>query len=321
MKHTKLLFEHRLTVLGHQLTEAALQKSPAVWLHENGGRTSVFYLEGMCRMLGAAHNDERFAKLNDKFKRLEDALGAFDYYDAWLKEFNANPQISDDVGMLCDHERDLAELKLNGLLKQEGWLPNKGQRLLKIKKQLKKIDWQSDKDFVKHARQFYQKNIEKLTQQLGQPMTDIEAHVHELRRDVRWLSIYPQAFKGFFALETARVTAKKFDKYLSAEVVNSPFNQLTQVSDIEPLLFHQNHFVAMSWLIAALGLLKDQGLRLEELSYALQTVEGLTDEEADAKAQSILGSGQASQAQLLSAAQSVAKTFKADAILSGLLVR
>lgn len=319
MKNIKTLFKHRLSVLSHQLLAAEQQKSPAMWLYQNDARTSLFYLEAMCRVLGAAGNAKRFDKLKAQFKMLEDALGELDYYDAWWHEFSANKAISADVLMAIDHQRDLAELRLNGLLKKEAWLLSKSTRVTKIKKQIKKINWPSDTDFVAHAHDFYQHTIADINAHLAKPLVDIEADVHELRRDVRWLSIYPQAFKGFFSLKPARVTYQKFGKYLSAEVVNSPFNRLQAADDVVPLLLNQNNFYAMSWLIATLGTIKDQGLRLELLTHALQTVEGLPDDAAQSKALELLGQQQATHVQLISAANFVAQKIKRDAVLSGLL--
>lgn len=319
MKNIQALFEHRLTVLGNQLLEAELQKSPAMWLYENDARTRLFYLEAMCRMLGAAGSAKRFGKLKARFKALEDALGELDYYDAWWHEFSVNKAISADVLMAIDHQRDLAELRLNGLLKKEGWLLNRNTRVAKIKKQLKKIKWPNDTDFVAHAQGFYRDTIADINVQLAKPMVDIEADVHELRRDVRWLSIYPQAFKGFFCLKPARVTYQKFAKYLSDDVVNSPFNRLEAADDIVPMLLNQNNFYAMSWLIAVLGTIKDQGQSLELLTHALQTVAGLPDDVAQAKALELLGQQQATHAELIAAANFVAQKIKRDAVLSGLL--
>ena len=77
-----------------------------------------------------------------------------------------------------------------------------------------------------------------------------------------------------------------------------------------------NAFYAMSWLIDALGTLKDQGLRLLELSKVWGEIEGVDAQEL---ALAALGREQASQAEILSAARIVVAQVKRDLVLKSLL--
>lgn len=318
MKHTKALFFERLDHLQSQLKQASLQGSPALWLYQNDGRTTTFYLEAMSRLLASMTDRKRFDKFKTQFKSLEDALGLLDFYDAWLKEFSANANISADVCMLMEHQRDLAELKLNSLLSKEGWLGRSSKRIANIQAKAKKVDWPSDIAFAKHAQAFYQKATQTLTEELDGSFEDIEADVHELRRNVRWLSIYPQAFTGFFKLEE-QAHQTSFDKYLTPQIVNSPFNQLKEVVGVRPVVLSREHFLAMSWLIDALGKIKDQGLRLETLTDALQKVEGLEHDAAVNAALAALGRQQATIEELLDAVREIAPVVKADQVFTGLV--
>ncbi|TDR30975.1 hypothetical protein [Hydromonas duriensis] len=324
MKNTKALFNDHLSALDNLLTQAHLQDDPALWLYQNNARTVLFYLEGMCRALAQFHDSKRFNKLTERFKTLEDALGQIDYFDAFVKEFSANPTIPADVVEHLTQERQMALLALNGALQKEGWIGESARRIKKIRKgkKTKSINWLSDEELVLALRHLYEQKIADITLALTQSFKSIENDLHELRRQVRWLSIYPQAFKGYITLaQPRRIVAKKFDKYLTDDIVHSPFNQLPQSDNItSPLQLNQNNFYAMSWFIAATGLLKDQGLRLDALTHSIHITQKVAPETAQSQAMLMLGSQQASTDEVLSAAQIIAKQLKMDAIFTGLVV-
>ncbi|MEO6655229.1 MAG: hypothetical protein ABIO36_04035, partial [Pyrinomonadaceae bacterium] len=95
----------------------------------------------------------------------------------------------------------------------------------------------------------------------------LESQVHELRRKLRWLSIYPQALQGCIQLTINASNDKNVAKYLTSEIVNSPFNKMPAPGTNRYLLmFNKYYFLALSWMIAELGKLKDQGLRIVVLN-------------------------------------------------------
>ena len=55
---------------------------------------------------------------------------------------------------------------------------------------------------------------------------NVEEDVHELRRKLRWLSIYPQALQGFIQYSKDKKTELHLKKYLTKQIVNSPYNKL-----------------------------------------------------------------------------------------------
>lgn len=321
MKHVKILFKQHLTNLENLLTKSSQQKSPAVWLVNNNARTQLFYLESIARLLSNFDNKKSWHKLNELFKSLEDALGAIDHFNQLTQDFKKNSKIPKKILISLHEQKKLAEFKVNALLQKQGWISKKEKNQLnQIKAISKKINWPSDILFKKNLRHFYIKQIKLIQKNLKNPLTDIESGIHELRRDVRWLSIYPQAFKGFLLLKPENSTSHRFDKYLTKEIINSPFNQLNQVDGItKTLLLNQPNFYAMSWLIAALGQLKDQGLKLEVLTKEWVNIEGVKDEQANVLSLKALGTKQASQKELLSAANFIVKHINRDGVLSGLL--
>ena len=321
MKHSKVLFKHHLTVWQHLLLEAAQQPDAATALLAGNARTTLFYLEAITRLLNAVHEQKKMGKLNERFKLLEDSLGDMDHYAALIEAFASNPKIPAEVVAHLVLKLQKATAQTNALLVEQGWMGNKARRMARTKDAVKELDWLTDAGFKAKVHAYYQEQMVKTIEALQQPMTEIEAGVHELRRDVRWLSIYPQAFKGFFVLKPARMVAQKWQKYLTPEIVSSPFNRLTRVDDMtEVIELNQNNFYAMSWLIAALGTLKDQGLALLELSQAWAEVQMLVPAEAHQLALDALGAAQANEQELLSAANQIALQVKKDRLFEGLLV-
>lgn len=316
MKNVKILFKHHLSVWSNLLIEAQTHGNAAEFLLANNARTTVFYLEAITRLLAAVHDKKTFAKLKERFKLLEDSFGVMDYYQGLITDFSSNPKIPTALVDALKEQQNTAVFKTNALLIEQGWLGKNAVRLNKIKQLSKKIDWLDDEKFNSVLYEFYQNDIEKITQQLSAPLNEIEADVHELRRDLRWLSIYPQAFKGFVVLKPARITAAKWNKYLTPKIINSPFNQLARADDITPIEMNANAFYALSWLIDALGTLKDQGLRLLALTQVWHEIDAAN---AESLALAALGREQANQAEILSAARIVVAQVKRDLVLKSLL--
>ena len=330
MKNTQQLFVHYTTVWTRLLQQAAGSPDPATYLLEHDARTPLFYLEGMSRVLMSAQKDKKMASLNAQFKALEDGLGVMDYYAGLLKDFKQIKQLTEFQQNLETH-RTIASAQMNSLLEHYGWLENfdttatdgaqaQSDRLKKIQKMYKKIDWLSDKKMRKALKQHYKDALSELKQQIKRPLKEVERDMHELRRDVRWLSIYPQAFKGFINLAPSEPMPESFAKYATDDIVKSPFNQLPQVEGMTHILYLNTHaYYAMSWLIAELGALKDQGLRLLALTDGLIEHKKLSSSQANQAAVMIIGNDQLGVDKLLAKAQEIANQIRQDKVFSQLL--
>ena len=329
MKHVKQLFVHYTTLWVRLLQQAAGTTDPASYLLAHDARTPLFYLEGMTRVLMNVHDKKKLSALNEQFKALEDGLGAMDYYSGLLKDFNHNKQLTEFKQNLETH-RTITAAQMNTLLEQYGWLETADNRsdspklessqLQNLQKVFRKIDWLSDQEMSKALKKEYKSALSELKQQLKQPLREVEADVHELRRDVRWLSIYPQAFKGFVNLKPSEPMPEAFAKYATEAIVKSPFNQLPQVEGMKHVLHMNTHaYYAMSWLIAELGELKDQGLRLLALSEWLREHKKLSTSQAEQAAVMIIGKDQLGVDKLLAKAQEIVNQIRADKVLKQLL--
>jgi hypothetical protein len=313
MKPGQARFEYFLNQVQNLLGKAEKQKNPALWLYQNNMRTPLFMLEALAKMYSGIHNKKKFTQLKEHFKLLEDALGAIDYYDAFSKAFSANKNIpAGIVDYLRAQTREKIQ-RLNELLTENKWLGSNGERMKKIHKKLSQADWLKDEKEIKEINEFYGAAIYSIVEFVTAEkfkFQNIEADVHELRRKLRWLSIYPQALQGCIQLSKSKLEAKAVLKYCTKEIVNSPFNKMPDAGKNNYfLLLHQNYFYALSWMIAELGKLKDSGLSIIAIKEAVQQTGSISDEGAYAKAAQLLGKKQPQLPQLLKTASAICKTY------------
>jgi len=254
------------------LIEAAKQSDAALYLYQNGARTPLFMLEGLSKLYSGLHDEKKFEKLEERFKQLEDAIGAIDYYDNFAKEFGKDNKIPPDVTKFVADKASEKLRLLNRLLVDENWMCEKADRLDKIREKLADVDWLTEKAEIRALESYYRESIDKINAfaaEYTRGFTELETQVHELRRKLRWLSIYPQALQGAIQLRDTGSNDPDLTKYLTTEIVNSPFNKMPDASANRYVLeLDRDRFLALSWMIAELGKLKDEGLRIEVLKEA-----------------------------------------------------
>ena len=324
MKNGLTRFTYFLDQLQVLLTKASKQKNPALWLYQNNARTPLFMLEGLAKLYAGIHDKKKFTKIKEHFKLLEDGFGAIDYYDAFAKELAANKNIPVTVtGYLQAQTREKIQ-SLNEVLKEQAWLSDDNKRMTKIGKKLGKAGWLKEKDEIEKIKEFYNSTIATITAFAGKSnfhFKNVEADVHELRRKLRWLSIYPQALRGCIQLSKGKTQPKYLSKYLTKEIITSPFNIMPDAGDAQCfLLLEKNYFYALSWMIAALGKLKDNGLRVIVIKEALQQTAVISDGAAFKKAYAFTGTGQPHINQLLDDADALCKTYFKEKNLEKLIM-
>lgn len=317
-------FEYFLYKLQLLLDKASRQKNPALWLFKHDARTPVFMLEGLAKLYAGIHNKKKFTKLKEHFKLLEDTLGAIDYYDTIAKDLQTNKKIPVAVINYLQAQTREKIQNLNEILVDKSWLLPENNRIQKIQKKLNEVDWLKEENEVKAINEFYGKaiySISEFVQTSACNFDNIESDVHELRRKLRWLSIYPQAVRGCIQLGLSSAVPKYLKKYLTKEITTSAFNKLPEAGDAENiLLLEQNHFYAVSWMIAELGIIKDKGLRVVAVKEALQQTSDLEDSIAFKKTYQLLGTKQIKLEDLLMEAAAICKTFFDEQILEHLVM-
>jgi hypothetical protein len=314
MKNGIERFDYHLDQLQELLIKSSKQKNPALWLFQNNARTPLFMLEGLAKLYAGIHNKKKFNKLKEQFKLLEDMIGQIDYYDSFAKEFTANKKIPALITNYLQAQSREKIQSLNEILKEKKWLDDDNTRIEKTRKKLVKADWQAEKEELNSIHRFYITAINKILEFINEKdfyFSNVEKDLHEFRRMIRWLSIYPQALRGCIQLSKAETTAPKYlAKYLTKAIKSSPYNVLPDAVALKYfLLLDQNRFYALSWLIAELGNLKDNGLKVEVIKEAILQTSKTTEKDALIKAYQLSGPGQKTIQQVLTAAGNLCKTF------------
>lgn len=321
MKPGKARFDYQLEKVNALISESKNHANPALWLFLHDLRTPMFMLESLSKMYTQLHNKNFFAELNERFKEIEDVLGAIDYYAEFLRAFYAEEKIPSSVKVYLESKTREKIVILNEILIKGGW--NSGKILKKINEGLAVAKWQEQEEEIANIEKFYHKQIRKIHEFIGETtfnFNNVEADVHELRRKLRWLSIYPQALRGAILLHETKGSAAQLKKYLTKETLSSRFNQLPESENINHHLFlEKNHFLALSWIIFELGKLKDTGLKITVLKDAFQEIYFLKDEQAMNESYLVLGEKYPKMETLLKEASVVAKSFFEEKIIDQLV--
>lgn len=324
MHNGLLRFEFYLNQLQELLSSANKQKNPALWLYRNNARTPLFMLEGLAKLYAAIHNKKRFTKIKEHFKLLEDAIGAIDYYDTIAKDLAGNKKISGEIKSYLQAETREKTQSLNEILLEKNWMPGNENRLVKIHTKLRKADWLDEADEIKAIETFYGKEIYEISEFIQSDnfhFDNMELDVHELRRKLRWLSIYPQALQGCIQAEKRKPVPSHLKKYATKEILASPFNKMPDPGYCKQVLLIDQHYLyALSWIIAELGNIKDSGLHLIAVKEALQLTEGLQDEPALKRASQLLGPKQPKLEPLLLEADKISNVFFKEQNLEHLVI-
>lgn len=313
MKNGPTRFEFFLTKIETLLQQAVKENNPALWLYSNDVRTPLFMLEALSRLYANLHNKKKFSKLKEYFKLLEDGMGAIDYYDNYAKMFLAHATVPVHIREYMQAQAREKIQHINDILISDGWIGEKPVRIKKMKAKLQEADWLDAKEEAKAIKRFYENEITEIklfVKNTGKKFTEMETEVHELRRDLRWLSIYPQALQGMIQLTDSGTKDTNTEKYLVPEIVHSKYNVMPDAGSNEWfVMMDKNYFYALSWMIAETGKLKDDGLQFFAVAEALQQTEGMRAEDAKNKSFEILGADKDSIEKILARAISITAQF------------
>lgn len=319
-------FEYWLIKVESALVQSTTEINPGLWLYTNDLRTPLFMLESLSKLYEALHNKSRFSKMKDDFKLLEDALGAIDYYDSFVKEFSSDSTIPVIVVDYLQAQKREKIQRFNDLLQERKWIGENATRIKKIRKKLADADWLKDEKEIKEIALFYQEAIDEINSFVAETnckFTEIETQVHELRRKLRWLSIYPRALQGTIQLTQKVTNDENLTKYLTEEVITSPFNKMPDAGiNRYFLILEKDYFLALSWMIAELGKLKDNGLKITAVSEAFEQTKSISKPEALALTYQALGNERQTMAGILLKSSAICEAYfkekNLDKLISGI---
>jgi hypothetical protein len=305
------------------LDKAESSKNPALLIYEEDMRTPLFMLEGLSRLYKKINNHKKLKKLNDLFKDLEDRLGAIDYYDGFHKEFINEKKIPGLITLYVNEKKEKKLEELNHYLKEEKWISKRKKRLSQIFKELDEVKWLDEKNDTIAILDVYHDDIKKVVKKYKRKnieFCDIENGVHEFRREIRWLSIYPQALRGLMQLKSNVEPPEFLKKYLTPEITSSLYNIMPDGKALPyHIMLNDDYFYALSWLIAELGKLKDSGLKITILEESIAAVYK-TKENVEQLVYSICGESQQTIPQILDQSQKITATFFSENILQNIIV-
>ncbi len=304
------------------LSQASEQKNPALWLNNNSVREILFMLEALTRLHDKAFDEKLFSKWNKRFKKLEDIFGQIDEYITLEKEFKANKKVSKELVKYFTVNKLRYIDKCNQRLEEKEWLSDK---MLAFDHALKEFDVEYNKDYIDELKFSIEDEIDAVLYfalKSNYEFTKIEGQVHELRRKLRWLSIYGQALCGLIQLKKSAKKTKTEIDYFTKDILKSPYNKLpAKPAKAAIISFDHDSFFALSWIIAELGKLKDKGLKIEQLRDAIFISENLSHAEAKQRAISILGHKNDVEQVILKQASDIAKiALTKDKILDNLVI-
>ncbi len=303
-------------------TKAAKQENPAMWLYKNGGRTPLFMLEALTRLHRKAFDEKVFDKWNKRFKKLEDLLGEMDKFIVFEKELKLNKKITKENLKYFEVNINNFTQKLNQRLQEKDWLNSK---LESFEEKLNAFTVEYNQEYIDELQFSIIDEIDAIlnfASKQDYQFTKLEEHIHEVRRKLRWISIYGQALQGLIQLKKPVKKQKTHINYFTKDILNSPFNKLpAKPKNTANIHFDADSFYALSWLINELGKLKDVGLKIQAVTDAIYVSEEVSEIQAKEKAISVLGFKKTIEADILKQASERIKTaIWKDKILDKLVI-
>lgn len=243
-------------------------KNPGLYFFENGGRNILFRLEALCRIYRKHDSGKFLQPWYDAFKSLEDAMGAIDHNQAMAREFASFKEIRKVSDREFGRRFEAQVAFLSQSLSEQGWL--NGKMLDGFSNDLKKnwkLNDKNDREWVSIFLVDEMDQLEKGYRKGKLNPESLENGIHELRRKVRWVSIYASALNGMIQLKMVPVLDQELKKYCTKDIIQSPFNKLPQaLKELRPITLQSTPFFALSWLIKRLSDIKDSGLRMEAMN-------------------------------------------------------
>ncbi|MFM2387201.1 MAG: hypothetical protein RL660_1958 [Bacteroidota bacterium] len=254
----------------NMLSACAKQTNPALYLYKNNLRTTAFMLQGLSRLHKKLHNKKRFTKMQENFKQDEDLLGQIDYYMWLIESTKANRAVTKPCKDYLKSQLDATVANANSIFKKK-YLDN--TKLLKwTQKKLDSAKWLDSAAQVNAIRNFYKEEIVEINGFIATSLkqfTQVEEQLHEIRRQLRWLSIYPHALHGVIQYATATTAPASLAKFITKAERASAYNKFpAKGKQTHVMLLQKNQFLALSNVIAQLGDLKDEGLLIHGIASA-----------------------------------------------------
>ena len=247
--------------------EAAKTDDPALSFFQQNARNNFFDLEAAFRIFRKTHSKEVAEPLYEIYKSAEDAIGKYDFVNSSSSKILSDAKLTEELKEKIIHREKKARIELKQFLKKKNWLPDATENVSKQLEQMEEILETDSEDFRNDYIKFLSKTLSKIDEEYRKGELDphlLEEGIHEMRRDIRWISIYAKISGGFIQTQKKEKINSEYKKYLTEEIISSPFIKLPPCPEgVEPITIRFENFAALSWMIQELGKLKDEGLTYE----------------------------------------------------------
>ena len=261
--------QHAIEQLTGLFGEAQRSRNPALFLYRHDARTPLFMAESIMRLLNHLEERKKPSKGLKIFKKLEDSLGRIDYYDQLVKQFSKIRSVKEEQLDYFISARDGKLRDLNKRLLHKQFYTEIFRELslsLLIDFNSRSLILKLEKEICKELRICYDYYMA-----YPQKFTELESQVHELRRKLRWISIYAHSLQGIMVLKPVVKNYKWEKELITRSSQNSPYNKLMDRKGLKKHIFlNQKAFYALGFVLNALGEIKDKGLALEAFGKMLK---------------------------------------------------
>ncbi len=314
------VFMQYIAKLETLMNASTKQKNAGLYLYKQDARTTLFMLEALSKMFKNFHNKKRFTKMLEKFKMLEDALGQIDYYSS----IGENVGTSANDKMVKKHcvEQAMHHASILHAHVLDKWVGPKSD-FVKIKEKINSAKWQSVIELDKVIKAYYVAEIAQVKQLISEStFSNMENDVHEIRRKLRWLSIYPQALQGKIQLQKDAKPKLAYKSYMTKSVLASPYNKMPlKGKHASTIALYAPAYYALSYIIAELGNIKDNGLTQYCYSNALVSNAKISPAQANTETKKSLGKDTKDNSALLQEAKTMCQQFLKLGALDALLIK
>jgi len=249
--------------------DAGYKKNKAKVLMDNNARSTFFHLEALCRIYRADFNKKEFNKLYQQFKSFEDVLGDIDHAEHSLQLFGKGKGFPVEIKRELTIKKNIAIANFKTLLDSTSF---DVKYLETVVAEIENYNWPNELQQQKHFIKFFMDELSEMNDAYSKGEYNLalmEEGVHELRRDIRWLSIYAVVCQGMLQLRAVKNIYPGLDSYCTQAIMQSPYNQFPKPEKgAFSFTVDAPDYYALSWIIYFVGQVKDDGLAQEAFKEA-----------------------------------------------------
>lgn len=249
--------------------KAKTNSNPALFLFKNKARVNVFMAESILRVSNKLFEDKQIKEWHSTIKKLEDYLGQIENYIEVLADFSKLKSVKVQQLEYVSGKLDKAVEKLNTKLsKNDFYLAE----LAQMNKEFK-INFNDKTIVLKLHEEIRSELIEacEFFNEFPKGFIDMEKQVHELRRKLRWISIYGESFQGLIVLQEQKEKYVWEKYFITQKEIQNPFNKLPVNKKLSQyIILNKKAFYALSFMITHLGIIKDKAFGLYFLEKSIR---------------------------------------------------